>query len=99
MPSLQTVSDSDDEYYDDDDSSDAFESDDEDEEYDYDSEDEEQMRELIREAMQTAMDTDLLDRNNKQPAMESIPDDKKDNPFLKLMTALRGMPTLRPYVH
>jgi hypothetical protein len=90
MPSLQSVSDSDDDSVYEDDSS-EYESDDEDEEYEYDSDDEERMRDLVREAMETAMNVEgMFDSRTAAPDISGIPEDRKDNPFLKLLTNLRG---------
>ncbi|EPQ57181.1 hypothetical protein GLOTRDRAFT_39174 [Gloeophyllum trabeum ATCC 11539] len=94
MPSLQSVSDSseeesEDEYeYDTEDDEDDYETDDEDEEYD--TEEEEQARDLLREAMDYALqDPDYL--NPKSPHAEAdlnVDDEVKGNPFIKLLGRL-----------
>jgi hypothetical protein len=90
MPSLQTVSDSDDNFSDEE-SSDDFETDDEDDEYDYETDDEEFMRDLLREAMETATGIEgMFDPRFPAPAMDTVPEDRKGNPFLKLLSSLRG---------
>ncbi|CAA7261735.1 unnamed protein product [Cyclocybe aegerita] len=94
MPGLQSVSntsDSDDfdEYTDEDDS------DEEEEESGsegYDTEQEDEIRDLLREAMDAAHEADWLDTSNGPPP-ELDPfqqEDRKGNPFLKLLGSLRG---------
>ncbi|KAH9942511.1 uncharacterized protein BXZ73DRAFT_88059 [Epithele typhae] len=77
MPPLQTPSDSDDG------------DDDDDESYDTDEEDE--LRDLLREAMDTTVaSSDFYNPHGPAPEFDSLAQDRKDNPFLKLLGALRG---------
>ena len=92
MPSLQTVSDSseEDEYADDDDLDGDDESDgDSDEDYDTDEEDE--LRDLMREAMDTAVaSSDFYNIKGPAPDFDALAEERKGNPFLKLLGSLRG---------
>lgn len=93
MPSLQTVSDSsdeekeevdDDEYEDGDDDSEG--SDDE-----YDEEEEDELRDLLREAMDTVVaSSDFYTSNGPAPEFDALAEERKGNPFLKLLGSLRG---------
>ncbi|KIJ67776.1 hypothetical protein HYDPIDRAFT_107270 [Hydnomerulius pinastri MD-312] len=97
MPDLQSVSDSSDES-----DLDAFESeaggddseeDDSDWEDDseYDSEEEELYRTMLREAMDTAMAIpEFFDPKTEVPEFEAFAEERKGNPFLKLLGSLRG---------
>ncbi|THH29850.1 hypothetical protein EUX98_g4322 [Antrodiella citrinella] len=91
MPSLQTVSDSDDEEDDlaNDSNGDNNDESDSDSEEDYDTDDEDQLRDMFREAMDTAIATELFD-NADSAEFDSITEDRKGNPFIKLLGALRG---------
>ncbi|KNZ80873.1 hypothetical protein J132_04097 [Termitomyces sp. J132] len=94
MPDLQSVSDSSDEL----DSDSDEESDEDDEENDsdesgYDTEEEDELREMLREAMDTAHEADWLHSAQVGQAAEIDPfeqNDRKCNPFLKLLGSLRG---------
>jgi hypothetical protein len=97
MPELQSVSDSSDESDDDmidsdqnfgdgDDDSDEYET-----ESEYDSDEEEQYRNMLREAMDTAMAIpEFFDAKTEVPEFEAIAEERKGNPFLKLLGSLRG---------
>lgn len=95
MPSLQSVSDSsegsddedDDEFYDDDE---GYE--DADTESEYDEDDEEEIRRMNREAMEAAMvNPDFLDpKTPTPPELEKLAEERRDNPFIKLLGSLRG---------
>lgn len=94
MPSLQEVSDSD--------SDDLSDSEDEDEESDgedseesgYDTDGEDELRELCREAMNTAVASPFFTSQQGVPGdedpLDMVEDDNKGNPFLKLLGSLRG---------
>ncbi|RXW24981.1 hypothetical protein EST38_g912 [Candolleomyces aberdarensis] len=103
MPDLQSISNSSEEYP----SSDEDEDEDEDpqsEDEGYDEEEEDNLRDLLREAMDAAHEVDWYE-NAKGAATAGIdplkPDDKKGNPFLNLLGSLRGRfmktePKLKP---
>lgn len=117
MPSLQTVSSTSD---DGDDYSSGEESEDEDEDEHsdadseaFDEEEEDRMRDFLREAMDIiSADPDYRDPRNEANEFKEMLDEKKGNPFLKLLGNLRGVNTfsgqrryqylifflLRPYV-
>ena len=95
MPSLQTVSDSSDEadYEEDDDDYDVDDDDDESvgSDDDYDEEEEDALRELLREAMDVAVASpDFYNKKGPTPEFDALAEDRKDNPFLKLLGSLRG---------
>ncbi|KZT72233.1 hypothetical protein DAEQUDRAFT_723437 [Daedalea quercina L-15889] len=92
MPSLQTVSDSSDEQASDEDYSDYDDEDDEDEDGSgYDTDEEDMLRDMLREAMDTAMATpDFFDSKGAAPEFDALADERKGNPFLKLLGSLRG---------
>ncbi|KAG2153717.1 uncharacterized protein EDB93DRAFT_1081918 [Suillus bovinus] len=97
MPDLQSVSDtsddsdddmvdSDQNFGDEDDDSDEYET-----ESEYDSDEDEQYRNMLREAMDTAMAIpEFFDAKTEVPEFEAIAEEKKGNPFLKLLGSLRG---------
>ncbi|KAG0698134.1 hypothetical protein DFH29DRAFT_991187 [Suillus ampliporus] len=97
MPELQSVSDSSDEsdddmldsdqnFGDEDDDSDEYET-----ESEYDSDEEEQYRNMLREAMDTAMAIpEFFDAKTEVPEFEAMAEERKGNPFLKLLGSLRG---------
>lgn len=104
MPSLQTVSDSseDDVDYDDDDSAD-----DEDDDYEtdsestYDTDEEDALRDMLREAMDTALTTpDFFDPKSTATEFDALAEERKSNPFLKLLGSLRGacLPWVDAYI-
>ncbi|KAF7361625.1 hypothetical protein MVEN_00505800 [Mycena venus] len=93
MPELQSVSNSsDDDESDDSDSEEEDDDDDDDSEYDEEQEDE--IRDLLREAMDTAHEGDLFDKskgnNDIDPYLREGEDGGKGNAFLKLLGSLRG---------
>jgi hypothetical protein len=97
MPELQSVSDSSDESDDDmiDSDQNFGDEDDDSDEYgtesDYDSDEEEQYRNMLREAMDTAMAIpEFFDAKTEVPEFEAITEERKGNPFLKLLGSLRG---------
>jgi hypothetical protein len=97
MPELQSVSDSSDESEDDmiDSDQNFGDEDDDSDEYgtesDYDSDEEEQYRNMLREAMDTAMAIpEFFDAKTEVPEFEAIAEERKGNPFLKLLGSLRG---------
>ncbi|EGO00109.1 hypothetical protein SERLA73DRAFT_167949 [Serpula lacrymans var. lacrymans S7.3] len=96
MPGLQSVSDStgDSDNYSDSDKEDMdiqdMDEDDDDDESGYDSEEEAEYRDMIREAMDTAMGIpEFFDPNTPVPELDAA-DGKRGNPFLKLLGSLRG---------
>ncbi|OAX37405.1 hypothetical protein K503DRAFT_850462 [Rhizopogon vinicolor AM-OR11-026] len=96
MPELQSVSDSSDESDDDIQDSDNFgDYDDDSDEYEtesgYDTDEEEQYRTMLREAMDTAMAIpEFFDAKTEVPEFEAMAEERKGNPFLKLLGSLRG---------
>lgn len=90
MPDLQSVSDSPQENDDDDD--DEWESgDDHWDEDDWHTDDEEAVNEHYREMMKVGMEhPDFLDPKVPIPEFEKFAEERKDNPFLKLLGSLRG---------
>jgi len=96
MPELQSVSDSSDEsddvirdsdgMVDDDDNSDESET-----ESGYNTDEEEQYRTMLREAMDTAMAIpEFFDAKTEVPEFDAMAEERKNNPFLKLLGSLRG---------
>lgn len=94
MPELQSVSDSSDENDEDifvSENDEEEESDDDGDESDYDSEEEEVYRTMLREAMDTAMGIpDFFDPKSTVPEFDALAEERKGNPFLKLLGSLRG---------
>ncbi|KAH0827858.1 hypothetical protein J3R83DRAFT_3485 [Lanmaoa asiatica] len=93
MPELQSVSDSSGES--DEDifvsENDEEEESDYDDETDYDSEEEELYRGMLREAMDTAMAIpEFFDPKTTVPDFDALAEERKGNPFLKLLGSLRG---------
>lgn len=96
MPSLQTVSDSsEEEVSDSGDSEDEDDDDDEEEdESGYDTDEEDMLRDMLREAMDTAMATpDFFDTKNGAAEFDALAEERKGNPFIKLLGSLRGTRT------
>ncbi|KAG8213928.1 hypothetical protein J3R82DRAFT_10674 [Butyriboletus roseoflavus] len=84
------------------DSSDFSGIDEEESEYDdeseYDSEEEERYRTMLREAMDTAMAIpEFFDPRSTVPDFDALAEERKANPFLKLLGSLRGEMAV-PYV-
>lgn len=97
MPELQTVSDSSGENDEDIFASenDEEEESDDDDESDYDSEEEEVYRTMLREAMDTAMAVpEFFDPKSTVPEFDALAEERKGNPFLKLLGSLRGKMTM-----
>ncbi|KAF8844311.1 hypothetical protein BDN67DRAFT_765829 [Paxillus ammoniavirescens] len=97
MPGLQSVSDSSEESNEDilgfDNDAEPSEDDDSDydDESDYDSEEEELYRTMLREAMDTAMAIpEFFDPKTAVPEFDALTEERKGNPFLKLLGSLRG---------
>ncbi|KAL4073921.1 hypothetical protein J3A83DRAFT_4506711 [Scleroderma citrinum] len=94
MPDLQSMSGTSDESetdYNDTDDDEYGEEDDEDDETEYDSEEEEVYRNLLREAMDTAMTIpEFFDPKANIPEFQAMVEERKENPFLKLLSSLRG---------
>jgi hypothetical protein len=98
MPDLQSLSGSDDSEYDsasmlsdedDEDDDSDYETEDEDEE-EYDSEDEDLLRDLERQAMAFATQIPGMFEGEQTENLEDVPEDKRNNPFIKLLGNLRG---------
>ena len=93
MPSLQSLSGTDNTEDDDDDDEvhlDEDEDDVGDDESGYDTEEEDEIREFLREAMDTAHEADWLSGSNLPKEIDPFEGDRKGNPFLKLLGSLRG---------
>lgn len=94
MPELQSVSNSSDESESDYDS-DCDNDDDDDSDSDdsgYDTEEEDEMRDMLREAMDTAHEADWLHSANVPSEIDPfLQEDRKGNPFLRLLGSLRGI--------
>lgn len=106
MPELQSVSDSSGENDEDifvSENDDEEESDDDDDETDYDSEDEEFHRTMLREAMDAAMAIpEFFDPKSTVPEFDALAEERKGNPFLKILGSLRGEMTIlytQGYMH
>ena len=96
MPGLQSVSNtSDDDDFDTSDSESEAEDEESDDDDDsgYNTEEEDEMREMYREAMDAAHEADWFDASASAPAGIDpfAEDERKGNPFLKLLGSLRGM--------
>lgn len=101
MPSLHSLSNSSEE--EDSDSSDDDDDGDDDDESDesgYDTDEEDMLRDMLREAMDTAMAAqDFFDPNTDAPEFDALAEERKGNPFLKLLGSLRGTQRpLRPFL-
>lgn len=96
MPDLQSVSDSSEseEDSDSDEEDDGLDDGDEDSDDGYDTDEEDELREMMREAMNAAMENpDFFDPKANPKDFESfnkVAEDRKGNPFLKLLGSLRG---------
>ena len=96
MPELQSVSQSEDELgsY----GSGSESGDDHWDEDDWETEDEEEVNEHYREMMKVGMEhPDFLDPKVPIPEFDKYAEERKDNPFLKLLGSLRGIQYLTPY--
>jgi hypothetical protein len=94
MPGLQSVSNtSDDDDDDDDDDDSEVGSDDEsdDDQVDYNTEEEDDNRDMLREAMDMAHEADWISGTDLSSEIDPfLQEDRKGNPFLKLLGSLRG---------
>jgi hypothetical protein len=92
MPELQSVSNSSDEDSDSDSDSEGEEDDESDDESGYDTEQEDELRDLRREAMDIASDIPgFFDpRSRIGTEFDALQEERKGNPFLKLLGSLRG---------
>lgn len=96
MPSLQTVSESEDpeSEYEEDSEDDLFPDEDDSDggsEEEYDTDEEDDLRDLLREAMDAAVASgDFFDPKAPAPEFDSMAEERKGNPFLKLLGSLRG---------
>ena len=92
MPSLQTVSDSSDEEDEEADDDDDFDDDDEDSDgsEDYDTDEEDELRDWLREAMDTAVASSDFYGRGPAPDFDTLAEERKGNPFLKILGSLRG---------
>lgn len=100
MPELQSVSDSDSDEDEDESSDEEGESvnlDDGDEDSDdgYDTDEEDELRDMMKEAMNAAMENDNFFDPKADPndfkAFQELAEERKGNPFLKLLGSLRGL--------
>lgn len=93
MPSLQTVSDSSEaesDYFSDP-SSDDEDDDDDGEESGWDTDEEEDLKHMFREAMAAAVNLqEFTDPKVPLPELDELAEERKGNPFLKLLGSLRG---------
>lgn len=99
MPELQSVSESSDSDSDSCESDSDHDDDDDDEDSDgYDTDEEDELREMMREAMDAAMENgnffDPRADPNDFKAFHDLAEERKGNPFLQLLGSLRGMLTL-----
>jgi hypothetical protein len=91
MPGLQSVSNSSDESESVDDSDFDGDEDEDSDDSEYDEEQEDEMRDWLREAMDTAHEADWLHSANVPAEIDPfLQDDRKGNPFLRLLGSLRG---------
>lgn len=100
MPGLQSVSNTSENDDDDDDDDDNDDNDGDDKNHDgddyldsgYDTEEEDERREMVKEAIFIAREGDFFDSgNNIPPEIDPfLQEDRKGNPFLKLLGSLRG---------
>lgn len=90
MPELQSVSNSSEEGSEDSESGSGDDGEDDDESG-YDTEQEDELRDLLREAMDTAVEADFFDSSNVSPEINPFAEERKGNPFLKLLGSLRGV--------
>ena len=91
MPSLQTVSDSSEAETDYEDSSDEDDEIEYEQDEDYDEEDEDLLREFEREAMDAASTIpDFYNPSASAPELDELAEERRGNPFIKLLSALRG---------
>lgn len=91
MPELQTMSNSSDEYSSEDDSvseADYIESDSDDS--GYDTEEEDEIRELLREAMDIAHEKAWFNPINVNVEIRKISEAQDANPFLSLLSSMKG---------
>ncbi|OCH91443.1 hypothetical protein OBBRIDRAFT_753183 [Obba rivulosa] len=93
LPPLQEVSNSSDEYSDG--ASDSSEDSDDDEDHnwgesEYDTDEEDRLREWNREAMDTIAATLGYGQADPEDGFDALAEERKDNPFLKLLGSLRG---------
>ncbi|EMD37569.1 hypothetical protein CERSUDRAFT_114203 [Gelatoporia subvermispora B] len=101
LPDLQEVSNSSDECSDDEDKSDEGDEEfSEHEASEYDTDEEDLMRDWAREAMDAVAAVGDLDDDDAQAEFDALTEERKGNPFLKLLGSLRGRmfqssPTLR----
>lgn len=57
----------------------------------YDTDEEDMVRDMVREAMDAAHTAPgVLDPNSDAPEFEALAEERRDNPFLKLIGSLRG---------
>jgi hypothetical protein len=100
MPGLQSVSNSSSEEHSDGESDSDNSGDDnegyEDDDSGYDTEQEDEMRDMLRAAMDTAIEADFFNSVGAPPAIDPFLEERKSNPFLKVLGSLRGMFNLVP---
>ncbi len=100
MPVLQSVSNSEDEDDDDDDSDLSEGEDEETDESDYDTDEEDGIREFLREAMDAAHEVDWISGGDIPKEIDPFEqENRKTNPFLRLLGSLRGICYLSSFVN
>jgi hypothetical protein len=90
MPELQSVSNSSSEDESDDENESDDDDDDEDDDSGYDTEQEDEMRDMLRAAMDAASETDFFQSAKAPIAIDPFLEERKNNPFLKMLGSLRG---------
>ena len=90
MPGLQSVSNSSEEDSDDDIGSGSDDGGEDSDGSGYNTEEEDELRDLLREAMDIAHESAFFDPTNSSPDPDAYAEERKSNPFLKLLGSLRG---------
>jgi hypothetical protein len=90
MPDLQSASDSSEDDAEDSNKDITDNDDDGDDEGGYNTEEEDEMRDMLRAAMDAALEADLFDSSNVVPETDLFTEERKGNPFLKLLGSLKG---------
>ena len=99
MPPLQSLSGTDDAEDDDDDDFPLDQGDDDDASG-YNTEEEDEMRDLVREAMDVAHESDWASNSHLPKEIDTFEqEDRKGNPFLKLLGSLRGNTTVSSLIY
>lgn len=99
MPELQSASNSSESESDETGTEGESDDDESDGDSDYDTEQEDEMREMLREAMDMAHEAGWFDLANPPEINPLLQEDRKGNPFLKLLGSLRGSRLNTPPSH